>query len=604
MDGETATKGTFNTYLRSVFGIDSRSLALFRIGVAGLVIADLLSRVGDVVAHYTDAGVLPAEAALELYGWPTYRSLHWYGSSSPIAQYMLFAAAGAAAVALLIGYRTRIATCVTWFLLVSLHARNVDVLGGGDALLRAMLFWSMFVNLGTAYSVDAALDPQPRRRSRPVFSMGSAAMLLQLCIVYWFTSLLKLGGDTWSSGRAMHYTLHFDYCAKALGIWLRQFEGILPTLTYAAVWFQSLGPFLVFVPKWTGPVRSIVAVGFMAFHVGTYALVAVGLWAFIGVIAWTLFVPAWFWDKLAAHRTARAGEPLEIRYDGDCAFCLRMVSILRTFLVLPNASIRPAQDDEAMHLLMRRHNSWVVIDGDDAPRFKFAAFIQICRRSPVAWLIAPLLELKPVAALGTWAYERVAAHRDRTGWLVSVLKRRPVPTRMPANVSMICAFMLAYTLVDNTSTLHPRLAGVYAKSGLPTIGLALSMNQRWSLFAPDPRATDYWYVVQGARADGGRVSLVFDDGAPVSWDKPLDIPGAFEGFRWHHYFLNLATPQTPRRTRLRRLAAYLARDWNARHEGDERVVGVSIHVVVEVTHDTHIDAPQRHLLLKYNVPSS
>jgi hypothetical protein len=51
--------------LVEVFGADLRSLALFRIVLALLVLVDLTNRATDFYAHYTDAGVLPRTVLLE-----------------------------------------------------------------------------------------------------------------------------------------------------------------------------------------------------------------------------------------------------------------------------------------------------------------------------------------------------------------------------------------------------------------------------------------------------------------------------------------------------------------------------------------------------------
>ena len=42
-----------------IFGADLRSLAVFRVVLALLVLADLANRATDLYKHYTDAGVLP-----------------------------------------------------------------------------------------------------------------------------------------------------------------------------------------------------------------------------------------------------------------------------------------------------------------------------------------------------------------------------------------------------------------------------------------------------------------------------------------------------------------------------------------------------------------
>ena len=43
----------------SVFRLDVRSLAVFRIGLALTILLDLAIRAQDLGAHYTDAGVVP-----------------------------------------------------------------------------------------------------------------------------------------------------------------------------------------------------------------------------------------------------------------------------------------------------------------------------------------------------------------------------------------------------------------------------------------------------------------------------------------------------------------------------------------------------------------
>src|SRR5690606_20393988 len=49
-----------------------------------------------------------------------------------------------ASFGVMIGYKTRVATIVTFILLVSLQNRNYTILNSGDTLLRCMLFLMMF----------------------------------------------------------------------------------------------------------------------------------------------------------------------------------------------------------------------------------------------------------------------------------------------------------------------------------------------------------------------------------------------------------------------------------------------------------------------------
>ena len=117
---------------------------------------------------------------------PRYVSLHFLDGTADF-QGALFVIAGLFALALLVGWWTRLATAASWFLLTSLHARNPMVLQGGDTLLRLLLFWGLFLPLGRAGRWTAW-----RRGGRPPgdaeVSAGSAALVLQVCFVYWFSA--------------------------------------------------------------------------------------------------------------------------------------------------------------------------------------------------------------------------------------------------------------------------------------------------------------------------------------------------------------------------------------------------------------------------------
>ena len=138
----------------ALFGIDLRSLALFRIAIALLLLIDLASRLRLLSANYTDAGAHPRSTALLAYAMDGLPSLYMLGGSTRFAL-ALFLVAGVAAVLLGIGWRTRIATVVSWLLLDSLHSRHLLLLDGGDYLLRCLLFWSIFLPLGARGSFDA-----------------------------------------------------------------------------------------------------------------------------------------------------------------------------------------------------------------------------------------------------------------------------------------------------------------------------------------------------------------------------------------------------------------------------------------------------------------
>jgi hypothetical protein len=212
----------------------------------------------------------------------------------------LFAVAGLFAVALLVGWRTRLAACASWFLLVSLHARNPMVLQGGDVLLRLLLFWGNFLPLGARCSVGGLFRRGDKPPPSRALSMGTAALLLQVCFVYWFAAALKDDPSWRSEGTAVYYALSIDQFATPLGKYLLGFPGLLRGLTFATLGIEVLGPALLFVPIRTGPVRFAVVVGFLLFHLAGLGLcLELGPFPWVCAVAWLALLPGWFWDRVA-----------------------------------------------------------------------------------------------------------------------------------------------------------------------------------------------------------------------------------------------------------------------------------------------------------------
>lgn len=201
--------GTFAPILTTLFGLDVRSLALLRICLAVLLLVDLWSRSLNLSAHYSDVGVLPRTLLIDEFLNPWEWSIHLI-SGQAFFQVGLFLLAAIAAVALLIGYRTQLFVVISWILLVSLHYRNGIVLNRGDTVFRVLLFWSMFLPLGAAYSVDSALDQTSNSRPGRIFSAASVAFIFQLCFVYWFAALLKDDYVWWGVGSDTYYALSLD----------------------------------------------------------------------------------------------------------------------------------------------------------------------------------------------------------------------------------------------------------------------------------------------------------------------------------------------------------------------------------------------------------
>lgn len=274
--------------------LDLRSLALLRMLFGIWLLQDLAIRATDLVAHYTDWGAQPGYLVTRL-GWdPAFFSLHLMQTSWQ-GQALIFLFTALAYSCLLVGYRTRLAGWVSWFLLISLQNRNPMILDGGDLYLRCLLFWLLFCPWGARWSVDAARRPAPEGESDRVLHLGTLAYCIQLTIIYAQAYLLKMGDEWRVLGNATQYALRLDQIASPPAQWLLQHPDLMRFLTFGVLYFEGLVPFLI----WIHPVTRLLAVlGLTALHLGLGSFLHLGVFVLVASTASWALIPSFIWTRL------------------------------------------------------------------------------------------------------------------------------------------------------------------------------------------------------------------------------------------------------------------------------------------------------------------
>ena len=293
----THFKEIFRNKLEDLFAIDFRSLALLRMGMGLLIIVDLLMRSADLREHYTDLGIFPRAAAWEFFAHRGLWSIHVI-NGSVLFEGILFFLAGFFALALIVGYRTRLVTFVSWALLVSLHARNYLILISADLLLRMLLFWSIFLPLGERWSVDSILHPEKRSSQKRICSMASGALLFQVALMYFVAGFSKVNA-VWNSGQALLYIFSLDTFGGGMGRYLLHWPGFVKEISKVVPWFEMSGAVLSFLPIFTKQLRVVLVVVFILFHaVVELCMKNLGIFSYVSMLAWIAFVPTFFWDRI------------------------------------------------------------------------------------------------------------------------------------------------------------------------------------------------------------------------------------------------------------------------------------------------------------------
>lgn len=309
------------TSLRArLFAIDVRSLALFRILLGSLLVADLVYRAIDLRAHYTDAGVLPRATHRLVFGeiggmW----SLHLLGGSTGF-QAVLLTVAGLAALSLLVGCWTQRAAFVSWLLLVSLHHRQPLVLTGGDSLLALMLFWSLFLPLSACWSLDSRRRPSSARSGVLVTSAASAALLLQVALVYLFAAAFKLADPAWQRLTAVEESFGVEGVATDLARLLLPHTGLLRSAALLTLVLECAVPLLMFLPWKTAWIRTALVCLLWGFHLlGTGLTMNLGLIEYVMATASVVFLPSWFWSRALPRTLGLRGVPPEVAPAGGAS---------------------------------------------------------------------------------------------------------------------------------------------------------------------------------------------------------------------------------------------------------------------------------------------
>ncbi|NUP11279.1 MAG: DUF393 domain-containing protein [Polyangiaceae bacterium] len=444
--------------------IDPRSLGLFRVLFGGALIADWLQRWQNRIAFYSNDGLLPNHA--HLYQLKNSGRLVWSAMHA-------FSTPGEAAVGLLvilffyvcftIGWKTRAFHVLSLASLVSLSARNTFSEGPGEALAIALCALTLFLPLGTSFSLDAALakirlaretkpqhllspaalhtEAEAQRGRLPGYSPHSIAAIavLGLAVLVLLTLAKLQSGASWKDGSALHNALNVYMVASPRGFWLRN-SGLLGPLTHVVHASQWLVPILLVVPLVRGIARGGAAVLLLIYGLTYGLLTRYALFGGCFVALAALVIAHDTWDRFATKHVAKRVRT--VIFDVDCGICFWLCKTLRRYdtaghLVFqgngefpPSGSEEPGtrpmllfRDDKTKKIVERPmpegidsalvERTVVVVRPDGSFATRGAAVVEIFRALPGFGWLGLALSLPGIAALRDRLYDVVARNRTK-----------------------------------------------------------------------------------------------------------------------------------------------------------------------------------------------
>lgn len=543
-------------------GFDYRSLGLYRILMGIIVMADVVYRIPDLVNFYTDAGLVPRSIFMSEMGMPWSMSFHFANGSIGFAATM-FAIHFLFGLMLMVGYKSRWAMIGAFVMTVSVHNRNWLVNNGGDDILRAILFISIFLPLNRRFSIDSALRRDKEPTGDVHISTWGWMYFLQVFVIYYVSYLLKNHPMWRTDFTAVYFASRLDIFSSDFGFWLRQFPTFAKLSTIFTIYVEFLGPLLlvfsfVFGRFWW--IARLVVIGlFWALHGGIIATMLIGVFPFTCLVMWIIFLPTPFWDKLGAYYEKLGFNKLTIYFDGECRFCEKMVLIIREFFLFSDVKVQPTQSDPKINESMLKENSWVVVNGDGTRFFHFAAMLEVMRHSPVLKWFVPVFSLKIFFVPFTGVYKWVANHRQLLSRYSQYIEFKPARkdiTWLNWVYQISGAFFFVTLLMWNVGTIKRWEIQV---PFFQNVTRWIHLYQEWNMFAPFPKMDNVWVEIPAELGNGQEIELLTGD-KDIYSVKDKVFPKIVPNEHWRKFFLNVSE----RTDYARYYGGYLCREWNDR----------------------------------------
>jgi len=534
------------TFIKN-FSLDSRSLALFRVGFGLTFLIDyLFTRIPYADLFYFRNGLNSAKFHFSSLAF--IHSANWF-------QLLLLFLAVICFCLLILGYKTKYTAFMAWLLLVSFHVKNDLIVNAGDILGYLMLFWALPLPINKHFSIDSTLKEQKPSSHFSVFSMF---FIGQVILVYWIAFLLK-NHPIWQNGDAVYYAMMLDNFRTYWGDLLLQHPYVMKGLTYITYYFiEGSAPFLLLFAGFIPHLRIFLIFAMTMFHISLNLTMHLGMFSYFCIFMWCALLPSEFWDCLKKYIPKK---PLDIYFDGPCSFCEKSTHLLKTFLILPYVNIMEAQSKPEVLSEMKKRNSWLVWDQDKGWQSHFSAFTELISRSPLFFCLTPLLRLKPVSFLGNKAYSLVAKHRHNLK--LSIPESKPFVQKRKW-IFVLCifySFCFLYVIAWNIRTLNFRYYEKYFPRKYNEVAYFLHIAQYWSMFAPYPMKKGGYIILSATRKD--KTIDLWRNGEPVviTPQAPHRYDETFPVFRFRKMVENFISKKKHREARQNYLK-YLCRKWN------------------------------------------
>jgi hypothetical protein len=154
---------------------------------------------------------------------------------------MLLVVLGSAALALVLGYKTRAAAGFALVAFILLTVRFQDLPDGGDNIAVLILCYMLFLIPADASHVSGSLSVW-------IHNIAVLAIALQIVVVYSTAGLAKAYGNLWHHGTAMYYVSQVQWFSLPMVRNIFKISAITTVTSYVSVLYELWFPLAVLSP--------------------------------------------------------------------------------------------------------------------------------------------------------------------------------------------------------------------------------------------------------------------------------------------------------------------------------------------------------------------
>ncbi len=267
-------------------------LGCLRVITCLLVIKNMCFYLPTSKELFGSVGIFPYSSYLELLE-SYHLSFLAYPFNQPFAPQIFLLIVILFSGAYLLGYGGRVSGIFLIILLSVLKFRNGFILDGSDNVIQVTL---PFLVIADSHYFFRYTEKSIKENDAPdiveyfwisVKKVALVGLMIQVCYIYFFTSLAKLQGDVWLNGTAIYYTMRVsDFMATSWNIPLTKNHYFVVLGTYFTIIFEIAFPFLI----WFKETKYWIILSGIILHIGIWIFMRIDNFSWIMIGTYFIFI--------------------------------------------------------------------------------------------------------------------------------------------------------------------------------------------------------------------------------------------------------------------------------------------------------------------------